>query len=234
MQNKIRQMNNEHSKVYDVVLELPFYHQHLNKILNELTPKESGIYLDAGCGTGNLINKARCNGYTFIGVDLSDEMLKKAKEKGIENLVKADITHLPFRNDYFDGITNVNVLYQLKEPKKFLDEANRVLKTGRKIVISTPDKKASLENFAPEFIKSLIKNPKIFLRMREIIDYYKINKDIIKENPGFYPKDKLEEMVKESGFDINKIEKVYAGQNWLVVAKKPREEKEQGLEDKVN
>jgi len=220
---KIEELNDEHSEVYDVVLEFPFYFQHLNEVLNHLAPQNNGIYLDLGCGTGNLLALARDNGYTFIGVDLSSGMLKKAKEKGIENLVKADVTRLPFRNDCFDGITSVNVLYQLKEPNKFLQEIYRVLKASGKIILSTPYERASLNAFLPEFLKSIIKNPRILKKMKDIVGYYKINKKIIDQNPEIFhiTKQKLEEIVKESGFEIEETKKVYVDQNWLVVAKKP-------------
>lgn len=232
MKNKIREMNDEHAKVYDVVLNFPFYIENLNKTLNELPGNgEDKLYLDAGCGTGNLIKYAQHRGYNFIGLDLSNGMLRRAKEKGIKDLFKIDITHLPFRENYVDGITSVNVLYQLKEPKEFLKEAKRVLKPNGKLVILTPAKNASLFNFAPATLKSILKNPRILLNMKDLMAYFKINQRIINENPAFYTKDELEKILRESGFEIEKIEKAYVDQDWLVVARKPENET---LEEKVN
>ncbi|BCD90149.1 hypothetical protein fh0823_02880 [Francisella halioticida] len=36
--------------------------------------------LDLGCGTGDLTNEIKNKGVKIIGVDLSENMLKKAKE----------------------------------------------------------------------------------------------------------------------------------------------------------
>ena len=232
MKNKIREMNDEHAKVYDVVLNFPFYIENLNKILNELPEnKEDNLYVDAGCGTGNLVKLAQHKSYNFIGLDLSNEMLKRAKEKGIEDLFKIDITCLPFTENSIDGITSINVLYQLREPKKFLEEARRVLKPKGKIIILTPDKNASLLNFVPATLKSIVKNPRILLNIKDLMTYFKINQGIINENPGFYTRHELEKMVRESGFEIEKIEKAYVDQDWLIVARKPTKET---LEEKVN
>jgi ubiquinone/menaquinone biosynthesis C-methylase UbiE len=214
----IRKLNDAHAMVYDAILNLPFYDKHLNQIIKELDPRENGTYLDTGCGTGNLLKIAKDKRSSFIGVDFSKEMLERAKRKS-RNLIMADLHHLPFKECCIDGVTNVNVLYQLKYPKRFLTEVHRILKPGGKIIISTPGEGASFSAFFPIFLKSILVNPNILRNLRKLVKYGKINKKIINANPNtFYKKRKLKGMLE--GFKIRKIEKAYVGQNWLISAYK--------------
>jgi ubiquinone/menaquinone biosynthesis C-methylase UbiE len=215
----IRELNDAHAKVFDVVINVPFYQKLLEQVIEELNPNKDGIYLDAGCGTGNLLKAAKSKEPLFVGVDFSKEMLKKARGKS-RYLIMADLHHLPFKEDSIDGITNVNVFYQLKHPVTFLEEVYKVLKPSSKLIITTPREGASFAGFLPEFLKSIIRKPKILKNLRKMIEYGRINKKIINANPNtFYSKEELIEMLRD--FEIEKIEKVYVGQNWLISAYKP-------------
>lgn len=46
-----------YSRSYDALLELAPYKHLLSIICSNIDPKPGKIYLDAGCGTGNLTNK---------------------------------------------------------------------------------------------------------------------------------------------------------------------------------
>jgi ubiquinone/menaquinone biosynthesis C-methylase UbiE len=104
-------------------------------------------------------------------------MLRKAKEKS-KNLVMADLHHLPFRNGCIDGITNVNVLYQLDDPEMFIREAHRILRPRGKIVVSTPKKGKSAISFIPAVLKSIVKHPRLLIDIKKILKYNWINKKI--------------------------------------------------------
>jgi ubiquinone/menaquinone biosynthesis C-methylase UbiE len=221
--SKIRKLNDEHAIVYDVITIFPFYRDHLKQIVTELGPERGKLYLDLGCGTGNLLQIARDREVSFIGVDFSNEMLQRAKKKG-KNLVMADLHYLPFRNSCIDGITNVNVFYQLDNSKIFLKEVYRVLKPGGKIIISTPRRDGSSFSFVPRLIKTVIRHPGILThvgKINEVSAYNKINRNTVDMNPAFYEREELEKMLAD--FEVQKIKKAYEGQNWLVVARKPAE-----------
>jgi len=54
-----------------------------------------GKLVDLGCGTGRLCAHFASRGYDCVGVDLSDEMLAKARENvGVVSFVKANLTDL--------------------------------------------------------------------------------------------------------------------------------------------
>lgn len=218
----VRKLNDAHAKVYDVVVDFPFYRTHLNQILKELRPERGRRYLDLGCGTGNFLGTTKGTNALFVGVDFSAEMLKRAKRKA-KNLVMADLHHLPFKNSCIDGIVNLNVFYQLDRPKVFIKEVHRILKPGGKVIISTPKPAKTPFRFIPMLIKTVITSPKIFTKLgklQEMSDYNKIEQKIIDLNTGsFYERGELEKMLKS--FEIVNFKKTYEGQNWLVVARKP-------------
>ena len=62
--------------------------------------------LDVGCGTGEILNtiKNRYPAVSLYGIDISEEMLKKAKEKLLNTaeLSLGDAECLPYENDYFE------------------------------------------------------------------------------------------------------------------------------------
>jgi len=67
-------------------------------LIKFLAPKTEGIYLDIGCGTGNYTDKFHKRGFRFIGIDPSERMLKKAKNKNSEidwRIGSAENTGLP-------------------------------------------------------------------------------------------------------------------------------------------
>jgi len=109
----------EHAEEYAVSdKELFFSKDHvlirtwLSKFLND---KQVRNCLDLGCGTGrwfHILKKAE----RAIGVDLSRDMLNKAKEKiKVDNysdiaLIQADLFHLPLKENLFDCVVSIGVL----------------------------------------------------------------------------------------------------------------------------
>jgi ubiquinone/menaquinone biosynthesis C-methylase UbiE len=216
----LRQLNNEHSTVYDLgTLNFSPYLALHKEVLSELNADREGVYLDAGCGTGNFYSISRERlGESVIGVDFSPGMARKAKMKG-EQVILADLQNLPLKENCLEGIVCINVFYQLPDPKKFLKEAYRILKSNTRIVIATPDEKAGFFAFALEFFKDVLRNPVLLNTIPYQMRYYRINKAIIRANPGFYSKSILEKLF--ANFEILEIRKTYVDQDWLLVARKP-------------
>lgn len=109
----------------------------LEKVHNlETLPK----VLDLGCGIGRHIIFSNAMQTDAYGVDLSESALKFAidwaKKEGIidakDRILQADITKMPFKNDFFDFIISHGVLDSMSENncKNSIAETCRVLKPG--------------------------------------------------------------------------------------------------------
>ena len=83
--------------------------------------------LDAGCGTGGL--GANLRAAHLAGIDLSPDMLAKARERNVyHELVEGDLVRvMGKRTDRFDVIASAVVLYYIPDLGPFFREAARLL-----------------------------------------------------------------------------------------------------------
>lgn len=111
-------------------------------LLDMLQINETNQVLDIGCGSGHTVCEiARRYGSHVVGVDLSEEMIKKATENAkkfkLTNKVEfrvADTLKLPFKDASFDVIIFESVLIPLQGVRTHaLQEMVRVLRNGGKI-----------------------------------------------------------------------------------------------------
>jgi len=130
---------NYYSNVYDLLNQFYPYQKHLDLIYDLSAPQAGKLYLDAGCGTGNLAIKLSQAGANVIGVDYSDAMLVNARKKNKKIQFEfADLdAPLKFADNFFDGVASNHVIAFLKEPKNTLTEIYRILKPGAMFVAAT-------------------------------------------------------------------------------------------------
>ena len=97
--------------------------------------------LECACGTGAISTYIAAKCKSLIATDFSDGMLKQASKKcrKYQNVTfqKADITKMDFADMSFDKVVAGNVIHLLPEPEKALNELERVVKSGGKIIIPT-------------------------------------------------------------------------------------------------
>lgn len=107
--------------------------------------KERDTVLDLGCGAGIdcfLAAKRVGEKGRVIGVDMTEEMIKKAKlnaeKSGIKNIefVLGEIENLPLKDNTADIIITNCVINLTPDKSKTFKEAYRVLKPGGKIYLS--------------------------------------------------------------------------------------------------
>lgn len=97
------------------------------KALDKMLRKEDQI-LDAGVGTGRFAQPLQAKGYSIVGVDIAARMLKKARGKGVENIVRGTLVMLPFKDAAFDKCISIHVLHLITDWKCALAEIGRVTK----------------------------------------------------------------------------------------------------------
>lgn len=108
-------------------------------IAEQIRELSYGSLLDVGCGTGylmELLTKQRPARY--CGVDLSDEMIRVAKEKQIDSaeFVVSSADKLPYPDETFDIVTCSQSFHHYPYPEKAMQEARRVLKSGGLYILS--------------------------------------------------------------------------------------------------
>jgi len=103
-----------------------------NHFLNLLAVKAGGRVLEVGTGEGRLIYNVLENGATYVGIDISSRILKKAKHHpALFNkdlnlyLIVADAESLPFRNGVFDRIFCFATIFFLPHKWKALEEMSQ-------------------------------------------------------------------------------------------------------------
>ena len=115
------------------------------RVLSDLGIGERSVCLDIGCGSG--IGALLINQYLdcekVVGIDVDPDMVTAAEEyvshppkwaqsirtDNIEFFCE-DATRLTFPDRYFDAVFLFGVLHHIKEWKKVISEAYRVLKVG--------------------------------------------------------------------------------------------------------
>ena len=107
------------------------------RYMNTLPPSR---ILEAGVGTGISLPAYRRD-HRIIGIDLSPEMLKKARERvrrrGLTNVEvrEMDVCNLDFEDDSFDVVTAMYVLTVVPDPEKAMRELARVCKPGGEVIL---------------------------------------------------------------------------------------------------
>lgn len=95
-------------------------------------------YLDVSCGSGNYTVALHKQGHEIIGLDISEEMLKKARAKDPSlPLLQGDAHKLPFEDSLFDGVFCVHAMHHYRDLETVFAEMYRVLAPGGKLLIFT-------------------------------------------------------------------------------------------------
>ncbi len=215
------------------VVRTSFYDELMKKLAGQL--KGCKKILDLGCGVGYLINELMREDpeRKITGVDANEYMLEIAREKVIESrfqknvtLVHGDAVTFEYHEKY-DAVVSSNLLFNLKTPYAFLDNAFHNLKPGGRFVLTSarnnPDLGLAIRSMKEEF--------KADGRFDELEKYANVAEEV---NSRF-----LGEM---KTFDNDEIAKVltdfigfrkvvsnqcgYLDQNFIVTAIKPEKDEE--------
>jgi len=118
--------------------------------------------LNVGCGFGRELVLFKV---PVVGVDLDTSVLSVAKRFG-KDLLVADAHNLPFRDGMFDGVAMAETIEHVKSPLKALLEVRRVLESGGKLALQTPNRRITclqkteghLQEFTKHELSRLVKD----------------------------------------------------------------------------
>ncbi len=150
------------------------FRKELEFIIRNLDDFELG--LEIGVGSGRFAKELGID----YGIDISKQLLKLAKKRGVE-VLRCDANYLPFKR-VFDAVFFIFTLSFLKNPVLALKSAKSVLvKEGRIIVCEIPKES--------ELAEECLKKDSPFYRFAR-----------------FYTSDEILKMLENTGFEIVKTE----------------------------
>jgi len=120
-------------------------HMH-KRIVKSLLNSSGKMLLDVGVGTGRFAMWLAERGFEVVGVDISREMIKKAKSARAKvsnsknvHLVLGDACFLPFRKGFFENCICINVINHMPAFDKFLKEVSYVVKPTGSFIVNFPN-----------------------------------------------------------------------------------------------
>mgnify|MGYP000852627877 CR=1 FL=1 len=143
-------------------------------IVRRMTVRPIQNLLDAGTGTGRMLELLAPHARRAVGVDVSPEMLSIARDRLLRENLKnaqvrlADTYRLPFdgETDMFDAILFHQVLHYLDDPGAAVSEAARVMAPGGRLLIA---------DFAPhelEFLRDDYAHRRLGFSDREVESWF--------------------------------------------------------------
>lgn len=158
---------------YDNFFKTPFgksvFSLERELLMKELSEYFSKNCLEVGCGTGVWMEAIKETGFPEpVGVDISRDMLKVAKKKGLKNLVQASANSLPFRNDEFDLVFFITSLEFMEDRKGALLEAVRVSKEAVAVAFLNKNSVLNFFRMVKSFFKPSVYRPENLLSLEEL------------------------------------------------------------------
>jgi ubiquinone/menaquinone biosynthesis C-methylase UbiE len=125
------------------------YHRLVDDLEVEVVERygRGAAVLEAGCGTGLILERVSRFASSAIGADLSQGMLAKARDRRLQ-VVQASVTDLPFPDGKFDVVYSFKVLAHVHAIREAVAELVRVTRRGGYVV---------LEFYNPHSLRWLVK-----------------------------------------------------------------------------
>jgi 2-polyprenyl-6-hydroxyphenyl methylase/3-demethylubiquinone-9 3-methyltransferase len=154
------------------------------KVLTQIKNR-SGRVLDIGCQDGDMCQILSEKGFEAFGIDIFEENVAEAKKKypDLDFRIADSEEKIPFPDEFFDIVWAGDVIEHVRYTDTFVNEVNRVLRTGGSFFLSTPE-------------HNLIKNLLIVL--------FRFDNHFDPEFPHyrFYTRNSLSNVLEKRGFKI--------------------------------
>jgi len=164
--------------------------------------------LDIGCGSGKITKKIKALGCNVIGLDFSNEAVKKAKEIGIDAKICNLDEGICENEKKFDVVWAGDIIEHVFDPIGLLQESYRVLKENGNILITIPSDVGLISRIKILFGQSY-QEP-----MYKSSGYYK--------HHTFFNRRLINLMLNKAGFEIIELKKlliIYSSRiniaNWM-------------------
>ncbi len=106
-------------------------------LVGALDPGPDFRILDAGCGTGQMLEHLTKHGQA-VGVDSSPEAIHFAASRDVDRLVLGSIFDLPFAPDSFDCVLSLDVIEHVDDDRQLVRHLYSVVKPGGHLIVTVP------------------------------------------------------------------------------------------------
>ncbi len=135
----------EYKNIYEHEKTHFFYvstHRLIIRLIKKWVGKKTNLkILDAGCGTGGLMDQL-ANVGEVSGIDFSLVAVRFSKARG-HRVIRANVEKIPFPPKTFDLLTSIDVIYHkaVGDDLKALSEFKRVLRPNGRLILRVPANK---------------------------------------------------------------------------------------------
>ena len=193
---------------YDIILgSFPPYVALIDEVINGIPPEARQV-MDLGAGTGNVSAALLKRGYRVTAIENNQSMVEKMSNKKLDrnpNLTihKESVEDLvDFRNESFDAVTAVNVLYALDDPLKCIRDVARILRPGGIFAFSTTHSLTALDQLLLAIKTYLEGSGKMQGNEEHFQRVFEVNKDIEVTIAQCHSRQDYESWLVDSGFEI--------------------------------
>jgi len=95
-----------------------------------------GRVLDVGCGTGLMLDEFKS--WSPVGLDFSGAALKYCRQRGLNQILRGDVTNLPIDSNSIDLILALDLMEHVDRHDLMIREFHRVLKPGGCLMATVP------------------------------------------------------------------------------------------------
>lgn len=227
---------------YDALLALAPYADLQAAVVDAADCRAGERVLVAGCGTGNFEHGAlaRTPELTIEAVDFAPSMLARARRKNGDAVSyrQADLcATLPFDAATFDLAVMCNVLYALPDPRAALTEIARVVQPGGRFLLCDRPPHSHFGPVARAHVAALRARPPLprlagWLRTAALLPALggvmlanmRIQQRQREGAYTFFAEDDIRALLDTLGFAVARCELAYAGQCWLLLARRVNRE----------
>lgn len=98
-----------------------------------------GKLLEVGCGSGRFLDRMRRAGWEVQGTDFDPAVARRVRGKYGLRVDVGDLAGLHYAADGYDVVALSQVIEHVHDPMLLLKECSRILRSGGRLVLSTPN-----------------------------------------------------------------------------------------------
>lgn len=169
-------------------------------VVLRLLGSERVSVLDCGMGPGRLLLELERRGCTIAGVDISSEMVARARARlplAADRLLRGSVESLPFPSESFDATVATGVLEYVEDVPRALGEVARVLRTGGVFVVSMPNTRA---------VGTFWRHRVVYSATRAVKARLRFGRPVPLPRPGRLSLRRMEMLLAASGLEVERVE----------------------------